>query len=62
MDIGMDTRQIFIQRIGYRRAITRTLPALLTSLIIMTFKLLSYIIHILFPYTKSRQFITGSLT
>jgi len=31
-DMGMGTRQIFIQRVGYGGATTRTLPARLTSL------------------------------
>jgi len=33
MDTDTDTRQIFIQRIGYGGATTRTLPVPLTSLI-----------------------------
>jgi len=32
-DMGTGTRQIFIQRVGYGGATTRTLPALLTSLV-----------------------------
>jgi len=32
-DMGTGTAQIFIQRVGYGGATTRTLPALLTSLI-----------------------------
>jgi len=31
-DMGTGTGQIFIQRVGYKGAITRTLPAPLTSL------------------------------
>ena len=32
-DMNMGTRQIFIQRVGYMRAITHTLPVSLTSLV-----------------------------
>jgi len=35
-DIGTGTRHIFIQRVGYGGATTRTLPASLTFLIINT--------------------------
>jgi len=31
-DMGTGTKHIFIQRVGYKGATTRTLPALLTSL------------------------------
>jgi len=34
MDMGTSTGQIFIQRVGYGGATTRTLPASLTSLVI----------------------------
>ena len=33
-NMGTDTGQIFIQRVGYEGATTRTLPASLTSLVI----------------------------
>jgi len=33
-DMGTGTRQIFIQRVGYEGATTRTLPTPLTSLVV----------------------------
>jgi len=33
-DMGTDTGQIFIQRVGYEGATTRTLPTPLTSLVV----------------------------
>jgi len=35
-DMGTGTGQIFIQRVGYGGATTRTLPASLTSLVVST--------------------------
>jgi len=33
-DMGMSMRQIFIERVGYKRATTRTILALLISLVL----------------------------
>jgi len=55
-NMSADTGRIFIQRIVYKRTITRTLPILLTSLVIIIFSKKGNLIKIL----KTLRYVKNS--